>query len=94
MDVEATSNVNESINIFVSFTKMSDVSKSELPINPESNDLSLVVYKSQNNADNLKVNTGARRKITLKDLVFYLESQKRTPLQNIILHKAIIKMNQ
>jgi hypothetical protein len=93
MDVEVGSNVNESQGIFESFTKMSEVSKSEIAL-PESSDINMVIFKSQNILDNLKVNLGARKKITLKDFVFYLEGQKRTPLQNVLLHRAMIKMNQ
>ena len=93
MDVESGSNIVES-NILESVTKMSELSKSEAPINLDSNDLNLAIYKSQNISDNLKISSGGRRRITLKDLVFYLEGQKRTPLQNLILHKAIMKMNQ
>jgi hypothetical protein len=93
MEVESGSNIIES-NILESVTKMSELSKSEAPINLDSNDLNLAIYKSQNILDNLKISSGGRRRITLKDLVFYLEGQKRTPLQNLILHKAIMKMSQ
>jgi hypothetical protein len=94
MDVEIGSNINESQGVFESFTKMSEISKSEVQVVPDNNEVNLVIFKNQNVQDNLKVNTSIKKKITLKDFVFYLESLKRSPLHNILLHKAIIKMNQ
>ena len=100
IDSEMTSNMNESQhnNNFNNInnethTKLSDLSKSENPA-IESNELFLTVYKSNIPNENAKTTPDVKRRITLKDLIFYLEGNLKTPLHNFILHKAILKLNQ
>jgi hypothetical protein len=96
-DTEMVSNKAESHNL-ETFTKMSELSKSEAQgIGPEgSNDINLTVFKYYTPSQNIKLpqTSNIRRRITLKDLIHFLEGERKTPLQNLILHRAIIKLNQ
>jgi hypothetical protein len=58
----------------------------------DSNDLPLHIYKNHIVPENIKVPTAHRRRITLKDFIFYLEGERRNPLNNILLHKANMKL--
>jgi hypothetical protein len=94
-DNEMASNKNESQQNFETYTKLSEVSKSENPINIDTNDLNLNIFKQYIPSQNAKLKTGMLpRRIILKDLIFYLENERKTPIQNLILHKAILKLNQ
>lgn len=89
------SNLNESNNILETYTKMSEISKSENPaINTDSQEIYLNIYKNYLPSDNPKYHQSIKRRVTLKDLIFYLEGEKRTPSHSLILHRAIIKLNQ
>jgi hypothetical protein len=94
-DTEIGSNIAESHNL-ETYTKLSEISKSENPaiINTDSNELNLNIFKNYIPSQNLKLFTGVKRRISLKDLIFYLENERRTPLQNLILHKAVLKLQQ
>ncbi len=97
-DSEMVSNIAESHN-YETFTKMSEISKSEMQgtIAAEgSHDINLTIFKHHTPSQNVKLppTTSMRRRITLKDLIQFLEGERRTPLQNLILHKAIVKLNQ
>jgi hypothetical protein len=84
---EMTSNKNESH--FESYTKNSIHSEQI-----ESSDINMAVYKTHVIPENIKVNTGnSKRKITLKDFIFYLEGERRNPLNHILIHKAMMKLN-
>ena len=89
------SNINESH--LETFTKLSDnVSRGEatsMITDFNQSDLHLNVFKSNIPSENNKYLTSVKRRITLKDLISYLESNRRIPLQNLILHKAILKLN-
>jgi len=88
------SNMNES-NLIETYTKLSEVSKSENPvIGVDSNEIQLNIYKNYLPCDNPKFSPWIKRRITLKDLIFYLESDKRTSCNSLILHRAILKLNQ
>jgi len=91
---EMISNMNESNNLMETYSKISQISKSENPgINSENNEIQLNIYKNYLPSDNVKHSNWIKRRITLKDLIFYLESEKRTPCHSLLLHKAIIKLN-
>ena len=98
IDSEMTSNINESqlnnnLNNIETHTKLSDnISKSE-NLACENNELFLTVYKSHIPNENQKTNPDVKRRIILKDLIFYLEGNLRTPVHNFILHKAVLKLN-
>ena len=101
IDSEMASNMNESqqnnnfnqINI-ETHTKLSDnISKSE-NLACENNELFLTVYKSHIPNENSKTNPDIKRRVILKDLIFFLENNLKTPLHNFILHKAVLKLNQ
>lgn len=93
-DVEMTSNIAESQNLEMC-SKFSEVSKSEHPIGVnELNEVNMNIFKSNVPSQNTKIFTPVKRRITLKDLIFYLEAERRTPLQNLILHRAVLKLNQ
>lgn len=94
MDTEMVSNLNES-NILETYTKMSEISKSENPaiINSDTNEIQLNIYKNYLPSDNPKYSNWIKRRITLKDLIFYLEGEKRTPCHSLLLHRAIMKLN-
>lgn len=88
------SNMNES-NILETYTKMSEMSKSENPANiNDSNEIQLNIYKNYLPSDNVKFSNWIKRRITLKDFIFYLEGDKRTPCHSLILHRAVMKLNQ
>jgi len=88
------SNMNES-NIIETYTKLSEVSKSENPvISADTNEIQLNVYKNYLPSDNPKFYPWIKRRITLKDLIFYLEEEKRTPSHSLLLHRAVLKLNQ
>lgn len=96
---EIASNIIESQTVFENDNKYSEVSKSEITNlanipQGETSDLHLTVYKEYFPTDNVKYQTHSKRKITVKDFIFFLEKEKRTPLQNLLLHKATIKLNQ
>jgi hypothetical protein len=100
IDSEMASNLNESqqnnnfnnINI-ETHTKLSDnISKSD-NIACENNELFLTVYKSHIPNENIKTNPDIKRRVILKDLIFYLENNLKTPLHNFILHKAVLRLN-
>lgn len=99
-DSEMYSNIGES-QYNETFTKMSEVSKSEMQgtIGIEASntkDINLTIFKNHTPSQNIKlpINTSVKRRITLKDLIQFLEGERRTPLQNLILHKAVVKLNQ
>ena len=100
-DTEMASNIAESHN-FETYTKLSEVSKSEAPgtvnITAESgsNEINLCVFKSPVPSQNTKIpySVNIRRRITLKDLIFYLERERNIPFYNIVLYKAMIKLAQ
>jgi hypothetical protein len=100
-DTEMASNIVESHN-FETYTKLSEVSKSEAPgtvnITAESgsNEINLCVFKSPVPSQNTKIpySVNIRRRITLKDLIFYLERERNIPFDNIVLYKAMIKLAQ
>jgi hypothetical protein len=99
-DTEMVSNKAESHNL-ETYTKFSEISKSEAPgtigINTEgSNDINMTVFKYYTPSQNIKIaqSSNIRRRITLKDLIHFLEGERKTPLQNLILHRAVIKLNQ
>ena len=98
IDSEMASNLNESqqnnnLHNIETHTKLSDnISKSE-NLACENNELFLTVYKSHIPNENLKTNPDVKRRIILKDLIFYLEGNQRTPIHNFILHKAVLKLN-
>jgi len=78
-------------------TKLSGdgMSKSDnLPAMQESTELFLTTYKSNIPSENLKTNPDVKRRITLKDLIMLLEGNVRTSVQGMILHKAVMKLNQ
>lgn len=88
------SNLNES-NMIETYTKLSEVSKSENPaINSDANEIHLNIYKNYHPSDNPKFSPWIKRRITLKDLIFYLEGEKRTPSHSLMLHRAVLKLNQ
>lgn len=88
------SNLNES-NMIETYTKLSEVSKSENPIiNSDVNEIHLNNYKNYLPSDNPKFSPWIKRRITLKDFIFYLEGEKRTPSHSLMLHKAVLKLNQ
>jgi hypothetical protein len=60
----------------------------------DSNDVNLAIYKHHVVPENIKVNTGNKRRITLKDFIFYLEGERKTPMSTILLHKAMMKLSQ
>jgi len=93
-DSEVVSNVNESH--METFTKLSDnISKAEnySIVEGAQNDLQLNIFKSRIPSENSKLLTTVKRRITLKDLIAFLESNRKIPLQNLILHKAVLKLN-
>jgi hypothetical protein len=94
-DTEMVSNIGESHNL-ETFTKFSELSKSEVPGEVVSNDINLTVFKYHLPSQNPKLNipVSVRRRITLKDLIHFLEGERKTPLQNLILHKALVRLNQ
>lgn len=99
-DNEMVSNKAESHNL-ETYTKLSEISKSEptgtIGINSEgSNDINMTVFKYYTPSQNIKIaqSSNIRRRITLKDLIHFLEGERKTPLQNLILHRAVIKLNQ
>jgi len=94
-EAEMISNFAESHNM-ETYTKFSEVSKSELPIDASGNDINLSIFKYSQPSQNAKLNisSNVRRRITIKDLIHFLEGERKTPLQNLILHKAILKLNQ
>jgi hypothetical protein len=97
-DSEMVSNIAESHN-YESNTKMSELSKSEMQgtIAVEgSQDINLTIFKHSTPSQNVRFppSTNVKRRITLKDLIQYLEGERRTPLQNLILHKSVVKLNQ
>ncbi len=92
---EMVSNVDQSHNM-ESYTKFSEISKSEVPVEANGNDINLTIFKYYQPNQNQKFTlpSNVKRRITLKDLISYLEGQRKTPLQNLILHKAVMKLNQ
>jgi len=101
VDSEMTSNINENqtvnqnINIIMETnTKNSELSKNENAIEAATEEIKLTVYKSHIPNENVKSFPDIKRRITLKDLIFYLEENKKNNTQNFILHKAILKLNQ
>ena len=92
---DSQSNINESH--LETFTKLSadNVSKADNYSLSDVNqsDLHLNIFKSNIPSENNKYMTSVKRRIALKDLISYLETNKRIPLQNLILHKAILKLN-
>jgi hypothetical protein len=99
LDSEMVSNIAESHN-YESYTKMSEFSKSEMQgtiaVEGSSQDINLTIFKHSTPSQNVRLppSTNVKRRITLKDLIQYLEGERRTPLQNLILHKAVVKLNQ
>jgi hypothetical protein len=101
LDTDMASNVGESHN-FETYTKFSEVSKSEAPntVNLANetgfNAINLNVFKHYIPSQNTKIpySTNVKRRITLKDLIYYLETERAIPYYNLILHKAIVKLNQ
>ena len=87
--------MNESNNLLETYSKVSQISKSENPVigNCDNDDIQLNIYKNYLPSDNIKYSNWIKRRITLKDLVFYLEGEKRTPCHSLLLHRAVIKMN-
>jgi hypothetical protein len=81
------SNKNESH--IESYTKQSVMSEQI-----DSNDINLVIYKNHVVPENIKVNVGNKRRITLKDFIFYLENERRTPISTLLMHKAMMKLSQ
>ena len=85
--------MNES-NMLETYTKLSEVSKSDNPVvNVDSNEIHLNIYNSYLPSDNPKFSPWIKRRITLKDLIFYLEGEKRTPCQSLMLHREVLKLN-
>ena len=100
-DTEIASNIGESHN-FETYTKLSEISKSEAPgtvnINAESgsNEINLCIFKNAIPSQNMKIpnSISVRRRITLKDLIFYLERERNIPFYNLVLYRAMIKLAQ
>lgn len=61
--------------------------------NSNPSEVHVSVFKSNIISNNNKENTGLRKNISLKDLMFYLERNKQTYTHQIILYKLISKLN-
>lgn len=61
--------------------------------NSNPSEIHMSVFKSNIISNNNKENTGLRKNISLKDLMFYLERNKQTYTHQIILYKLISKLN-
>ena len=100
-DTDIASNIAESHNL-ETYTKFSEISKSEAPgtvnINAESgsNEVNLCIFKNPIPSQNMKIpnSISVRRRITLKDLIFYLERERNIPFYNLVLYRAMIKLGQ
>lgn len=100
-DTEMASNIGESYHNLETYTKLSEISKSEAPgtigltSDGSSNEINLTCFKYYTPNRNTKINlpSNIRRRITLKDLIHFLEGERKTPLQNLLLHRAIIRLN-
>lgn len=98
-DTEIASNVAESHN-YETYTKLSEISKSEaqgtvnITAEAGSNDINLCVFKTPVPSQNTKIphSVSVRRRITLKDLIFYLERERNIPFYNLVLYRAMIKL--
>jgi hypothetical protein len=102
MDSEMASNVAESHNYDTYTNKYSELSKSEaqgtVSFIPDSagNEINLTLFRNSIPSQNPKIAhpNNIRRRITLKDFIFFLENERNVPINNILLHKAMIKMGQ
>lgn len=95
-DAEISSNKNESH--FETYTKLSEISKSEYNhnfiINDNNNEVSVNVFKSNDVIKAGKLLGASKRKISLKDFIFFLENEMKLPMKMLMLQKAMIKISQ
>lgn len=82
------------------FTKISEASKSEYNHNNfvvndnTNNEVSINVFKSNNIEKSGKIYGTSRRKISLKDFIFFLENEMNVPLKMLLLQKAEIRISK
>lgn len=95
-DVEMSSNKNESH--FETFTKVSEISKSEnnpnYLINDNNNEVNINIYQNYDVTQSERIIGGSKRKISLKDFIFFLENEMELPLKFLLLQKAMMKISQ
>ena len=84
----------------LSATKRSEASKTEYNHNNfvvndnTNNEVSINVFKSNNIEKSGKIYGTSRRKISLKDFIFFLENEMNVPLKMLLLQKAEIRISK
>ena len=58
------------------------------------NEISVNVFKSNDIKKNARLIGGSKRKINLKDFIFFLENEFNVPLKMLLLQKAMVKLTE
>jgi hypothetical protein len=82
------------ISHFDSVSKISDNNNSYNYQNDNigNNEISVNVFKSNDIKKNAKLIGTSRKKINLKDFIFFLENELNVPLKMLLLQKAMVKL--